>query len=93
MKLLVNYLRLRKSLSVKNDIEVKKMCTLRRQPVPELSATMSKFLLAVKPLLNETEFEETQKTAKDFMRQGGVGEKLQRLLVERSKATDNWVII
>jgi hypothetical protein len=29
----------------------------------------------------------------DFSKQGGLGEKLQKLLVERSKTTDNWVKI
>jgi hypothetical protein len=31
------------------------------------------------------------KIATDFSKQGGTGEKLQQLLVERSKTTDNWV--
>lgn len=67
------------------------MFALRKQPVPELSTTVGKFLLAVKPLLNETEFGEAQRIARDFIKQGGIGERLQSLLVERGNTTENWL--
>jgi len=47
--------------------------------------------MAVKPLLNHAEFENTKKLAQDFINKDGLGEKLQKLLVEKSKSTDNWV--
>ncbi len=62
-------------------------------PVPQLIASINKYLTALKPLLNETEFENAKKCANDFVKEGGIGEKLQKLLVERSKSTDNWVFL
>ena len=62
-----------------------------RMPVPQLNASMGKFLTAVRPLLDDTQFEETKKAASDFAKDGGVGQRLQDLLVERYKTTENWV--
>lgn len=60
-------------------------------PVPKLESSMSKFLTAVKPLLNEDEFETTKNSASEFIKEGGVGEKLQKLLEERATTRKNWV--
>ncbi len=62
-----------------------------RMPVPSLNVSILKFLTAVKPLLNEKEFEETEKAASEFVKVGGTGEKLQKLLIERYNNTENWV--
>lgn len=60
-------------------------------PVPKLSNSIDKFLKAVKPLIDEKDFENTKQIAGDFAKKGGVGEKLQKLLEDRAKTTDNWV--
>jgi hypothetical protein len=57
--------------------------------VPDLNASLAKYLLAVKPLLNSQEFETTKNLAADFA--NGIGQRLQQLLVERSNKTENWV--
>lgn len=63
-----------------------------RLPVPSLESSIHRYLTAVKPLLKPDEFENTKKLAEDFLK-NGIGEKLQKLLVEKSKTTDNWVLI
>ena len=60
-------------------------------PVPQLAASLIKYLTAIKPLLNEAEYENSKRCADEFGKAGGVGETLQQLLIERSKSTDNWV--
>lgn len=62
-----------------------------RLPVPSLESSIHRYLTAVKPLLKPDEFENTKKLAEDFLK-NGIGEKLQKLLVEKSKTTDNWVL-
>lgn len=68
-----------------------KQSSLPRLPVPILEMSINKYLMAIKPLLNELDFDNTKKIAADFSKNGGVGEKLQKLLVERSKSTENWM--
>ena len=62
-----------------------------RMPVPQLKTSIDKFLTAVKPLLDDKDFEKTKMITSDFAKEGGIGEKLQTLLEERYKNTDNWV--
>lgn len=38
------------------------------------------------------EFEQTKRVVAKFQEPGGVGEKLQQLLVERARTTPNWLI-
>ncbi|XP_067001484.2 carnitine O-acetyltransferase isoform X2 [Anabrus simplex] len=64
---------------------------LLRQPVPPLQHTLEKYLRTVKPLITDDEFCITQDIVKNFGSPGGVGEKLQKLLEERAKTTDNWL--
>ena len=59
--------------------------------MPSLESSIQRYLVAVKPHLDNEEFENTQKLALDFIKKDGIGEKLQKLLVEKSKKTDNWV--
>lgn len=58
-------------------------------PVPNLSDTIDKWLLSVKPLKTETEFEKLSAEAKEFER--GVGLKLQRVLILKSWWSFNYV--
>lgn len=50
---------------------------LPRLPVPKLSDTLQKYLKSVRPHLNDEEFSVTSKLVKDFVSDGGVGQKLQ----------------
>ncbi len=47
---------------------------------------------SVKPLLNDEDFKCTAMLVKSFGADNGVGQKLQRLLEERAKTCDNWVL-
>ncbi len=76
---------------LKYSTTLSKQSSLPRLPVPSLDSTLSKYLKAVKHLVNEIDYEKTLKLANEFSKSGGLGEKLQRFLVERSKTTENWV--
>lgn len=65
--------------------------SLPRLPVPPLQQTMDKYLQAVKPLVDEDDYDNTKTIVDEFRKPGGVGEKLQEKLLERAKLTDNWV--
>ena len=65
--------------------------SLPRLPVPPLQQTMEKYLLSVKPLLTEEEFECTKEVVQEFRKPDGVGEVLQDKLVSRSNKTENWL--
>jgi len=45
----------------------------------------------VKPLTSEQKFESTKALVEDFCRKGGLGEKLQKKLIERHAKKENWV--
>ncbi|XP_059483056.1 carnitine O-acetyltransferase-like isoform X2 [Neocloeon triangulifer] len=62
---------------------------LPRLPVPPLKTTLERYLRSVKPFVDEKEFKVTQALAEKFS--GGVGEKLQKLLEDRAKKTENWL--
>lgn len=68
-----------------------KQKSLPRLPVPPLQQTMDKYLNAIRPLVNDDQFEQTRKLVEEFKKPGGIGEKLQEKLVERSKTEDNWL--
>jgi len=59
-------------------------------PVPSLKETLPKFLKTVRPLVTDEEYEGTYKKVKDFAKEGGVGHRLQTLLEERAKTSENW---
>ncbi len=59
-------------------------------PIPQLTNSLDNFLKAVKPLLDENEYEKTKSIINEFSKKDGQGEKLQNLLEERAKKTDNW---
>ncbi|XP_077438276.1 choline O-acetyltransferase [Vanacampus margaritifer] len=60
-------------------------------PLPALKDTLDTYLRCVKHLLNEERYQITQEAVKRFGAPGGVGELLQRKLVERREKMDNWV--
>jgi len=63
---------------------------LGKLPVPSLKDTLPQFLRSVRPLVNNEEYEETFAKVKDFAKEGGDGHKLQTLLEERGRKTENW---
>lgn len=58
-------------------------------PVPKLNQTLEKYIASVQPHLNEQELKTTLDVVKKF--ENGIGKKLQELLVEKAKNTDNWL--
>lgn len=66
-----------------------KQASLLRLPVPQLDVSLNKYLTSVKPLLNEQEYKNTQELVNRFKL--GVGNELQKLLIEKSTHVDNWL--
>ena len=60
-------------------------------PVPPLQQTMDKYLLAIKPLVDQEDFEYTEDLVKDFLKPKGDGEVLHDKLLQKAKTEKNWV--
>ncbi|XP_006031764.1 peroxisomal carnitine O-octanoyltransferase isoform X1 [Alligator sinensis] len=58
-------------------------------PVPALDESLKKYLDAVKPFLNQEEYERTNDIVKKF--EHGIGKDLQQKLLERAKLRRNWL--
>uniref|UniRef100_A0A8C3YBG5 Peroxisomal carnitine O-octanoyltransferase n=1 Tax=Catagonus wagneri TaxID=51154 RepID=A0A8C3YBG5_9CETA len=58
-------------------------------PVPSLEESLKKYLESVKPFANEEEYKRTEAIVQKF--QNGIGEKLQKKLLERAKEKRNWL--
>ncbi|KAI4096286.1 MAG: hypothetical protein LQ344_001112 [Seirophora lacunosa] len=67
--------------------------SLPRLPVPTLEETATKYLKSVHPLLNQSEFEHTQKAVEQFVQPQGIGQELQRRLQARREDPKhkNWI--
>ncbi|NWU90317.1 OCTC octanoyltransferase, partial [Upupa epops] len=63
--------------------------TLPSLPVPPLDESLSKYLDAVKPFLNEEEYQRTEDIVKKF--ENGIGKLLHQKLLERAKTRRNWL--
>ena len=63
---------------------------LGKLPIPEIKDTVSKFLLTAKPHLSEDEYQTTAKKLMQLTEPNGIGEKLQKLLLERRDQKLNW---
>ncbi|XP_052388389.1 carnitine O-acetyltransferase [Carassius gibelio] len=61
------------------------------QPVPPLPQTLQRYLTALEPLLPPDELEHTRRIVQKFGCPGGLGERLQRELVNRAKHSHNWI--
>ena len=70
---------------------LKHQSSLPKLPVPPLQQTLQKYLKAMRPLVNDSEYQKTLMVVEEFGKPNGVGEKLQRKLEERAKSHDNWV--
>ncbi|XP_005418650.1 peroxisomal carnitine O-octanoyltransferase [Geospiza fortis] len=58
-------------------------------PVPPLDESLSKYLDAVKPFLNQEEYQRTEDIVKKF--ENGIGKELHQKLLERAKMRRNWL--
>ncbi|XP_073684802.1 choline O-acetyltransferase-like [Garra rufa] len=64
---------------------------LPKLPVPDLQHTLDAYLRSVKHLVSEMQFRKTKALVETFGKHGGVGERLQKLLLEKREQTENWV--
>lgn len=64
---------------------------LPKQPVPDLKKTAARYLISLKPLLNEEEYCKTEKIVNQFISENGAGPILHKKLRERYEKTENWM--
>ncbi|XP_024141426.1 choline O-acetyltransferase [Oryzias melastigma] len=64
---------------------------LPKVPVPPLKQTLDTYLKCVQLLVKEEQFKKTKAIVEKFGAPGGVGEVLQKKLVEQREKTINWV--
>uniref|UniRef100_A0A671NH95 Choline O-acetyltransferase n=1 Tax=Sinocyclocheilus anshuiensis TaxID=1608454 RepID=A0A671NH95_9TELE len=70
---------------------LKRETMLLKLPVPDLQHTLDAYLRSVKHLASEKQFQKTKAIVETFGKHGGVGERLQKLLLEKREKTENWV--
>jgi len=70
---------------------LKYQSSLPKLPVPPLQQSLQKYLKAMRPLLNDDEYQKTLLAVEEFGKPNGIGEKLQSQLEKRAKTHDNWV--
>ncbi|XP_019938358.2 choline O-acetyltransferase-like [Paralichthys olivaceus] len=64
---------------------------LPKVPVPPLKQTLDTYLRCVQHLVKEEQFKRTKAMVEKFGAPGGVGDQLQKKLLERRDKTTNWV--
>ncbi|XP_068610907.1 choline O-acetyltransferase-like [Brachionichthys hirsutus] len=64
---------------------------LPKLPLPPLKQTLDAYLRSVQHLIPEEQFKKTKAIVEKFGAPGGVGEALQKKLLERRDKTSNWV--
>lgn len=65
---------------------------LPKLPVPPLEQTMKGYLEAVQVAVTDEEMRSnTRRIVEQFVKPGGIGVKLQELLLEKQSKEDNWV--
>jgi carnitine O-acetyltransferase len=65
--------------------------TLPRLPVPSLEATCARYLQSLRPLLSETEFQDSERRVKGFLA-SPLSKQLQERLIDLERSTPyNWL--
>ncbi|XP_003229729.3 carnitine O-acetyltransferase [Anolis carolinensis] len=60
-------------------------------PVPPLPQTLERYVLALQPIVSPEELGHTRDLVRDFLKPGGVGERLQKGLERRARKHENWL--
>ena len=68
--------------------------SLPRLPVPTLEETAKRYLKSVHPLLTQDEYKKTEHAVQDLLKDGGMGQTLQKRLTARREDPKhkNWII-
>lgn len=64
---------------------------LPKLPVPALHQTLAMYLKCMRHLIPEEQFRRTKAITEKFGEPGGLGERLQRKLLQRREDKANWV--
>lgn len=64
---------------------------LPKLPIPDLQQTLDMYLKCMRHLIPEEQFRRTKDITEKFGAPGGLGERLQRKLLQRREVTANWV--
>lgn len=64
---------------------------LPKLPVPDLKLTLEKYLRCVMPIVSEEAYQITERLVSEFGAPGGVGERLQAILLDIAEKKENWV--